>query len=260
MDTNDVSDADRDRIEALRAELSEQHAGPYATVEIDDVLAYLLDLAEAVDDPDRNADPEAVTDASTRPEARPASNGERVGTDGRSPTVTFDRTAVRERLADRNRKHADPDDADRMDLYGIAAEFDVAGRSGMTKDELITAVLDRAAELATDPFAAVGVDVTGAESGGTDRSDVEAGDDGREVEESEVEESEGEERTRDADSDDSPGSGASQLDAMMSLLDTHDDKWREGDGDVRYVVDLPDGSVEPARTKDDVRALLFRNY
>ncbi len=47
---------------------------------------------------------------------------------------------------------------------------------------------------------------------------------------------------------------------MMSLLDTHDDKWHEADGDARYEVELPDGDVETARTKDDVRALLFKNY
>jgi len=47
---------------------------------------------------------------------------------------------------------------------------------------------------------------------------------------------------------------------MMQLLDTHEDKWREGDGEARYEVDLPDGSTESAQTKDDVRALLFKNY
>ncbi|SNZ04716.1 hypothetical protein SAMN06269185_0654 [Natronoarchaeum philippinense] len=56
-----------------------------------------------------------------------------------------------------------------------------------------------------------------------------------------------------------PG-GGDRLNAMMQLLDTHDDKWREGSGDARYEVDLPDGSTETANTKDDVRALLFKNY
>jgi hypothetical protein len=51
------------------------------------------------------------------------------------------------------------------------------------------------------------------------------------------------------------------LDAMMNLLDEHDDRWREAsDGDARYEVDLPDGSTERARTKDDVRALLFEHH
>ncbi|MDF9746617.1 hypothetical protein [Natrinema salsiterrestre] len=51
------------------------------------------------------------------------------------------------------------------------------------------------------------------------------------------------------------------LDEMMSLLETHDDKWSESDSaDYRYTVDLPDGSTEQVQTKDDVRALLFKNY
>ncbi|QCW03674.1 hypothetical protein [Natrinema pallidum] len=51
------------------------------------------------------------------------------------------------------------------------------------------------------------------------------------------------------------------LDEMMSLLETHDDKWAESDAaDFRYTVDLPDGSSEQVQTKDDVRALLFKNY
>ena len=51
------------------------------------------------------------------------------------------------------------------------------------------------------------------------------------------------------------------LDEMMSLLETHDDKWQESSSaDYRYTVDLPDGSTEQVQTKDDVRALLFKNY
>ncbi|MGM0592042.1 MAG: hypothetical protein ACQETI_10530 [Halobacteriota archaeon] len=56
-------------------------------------------------------------------------------------------------------------------------------------------------------------------------------------------------------------SGTSRLDAMMNLLETHDDKWCDSEkADERYEVDLPDGTTEYARTKDDVRALLFKHY
>lgn len=51
------------------------------------------------------------------------------------------------------------------------------------------------------------------------------------------------------------------LDEMMNLLDTHDDKWDESSsGDYRYEVDLPDGGTKSAQTKDDVRAILFKEY
>ncbi|QCS42837.1 hypothetical protein [Natrinema versiforme] len=72
--------------------------------------------------------------------------------------------------------------------------------------------------------------------------------------------------TADDDSDDGgDGDGSADdddmLDEMMSLLETHDDKWDESDSaDYRYTVELPDGSTEQVQTKDDVRALLFKNY
>lgn len=76
-------------------------------------------------------------------------------------------------------------------------------------------------------------------------------------------ETDGEGRTSTAPS---PSTGADEsaagdkLEEMMNLLETHRDKWREASGEAPYEVDLPDGDVEPARTKDDVRALLFRHY
>jgi predicted flap endonuclease-1-like 5' DNA nuclease len=54
--------------------------------------------------------------------------------------------------------------------------------------------------------------------------------------------------------------GATRLESMMSLLDEHDDVWRESGGDEPYEVELPDGSLETARTKDHVRQLLFQHY
>ncbi len=77
------------------------------------------------------------------------------------------------------------------------------------------------------------------------------------------------EETQDAVADDADSmgedSGAADdddmLDEMMSLLETHEDKWEESSSsDYRYTVTLPDGSTEDVQTKDDVRALLFKNY
>lgn len=61
--------------------------------------------------------------------------------------------------------------------------------------------------------------------------------------------------------DESPPDDEGRLEAMMNLLDTHDDKWEEAGGeDGNYTVTLPDGGSETARTQDDVRALLFKHY
>lgn len=55
--------------------------------------------------------------------------------------------------------------------------------------------------------------------------------------------------------------GASRLQRMMGLLDRHEDVWEQDDHDKgKYAVSLPDGTTEHVRTKDDVRALLFRHY
>jgi hypothetical protein len=57
-----------------------------------------------------------------------------------------------------------------------------------------------------------------------------------------------------------PSDGGSPLAAAAALLDDNDDVWRESDGDAPYEVDLPDGSTEGVRTKDDVKRLLFKHY
>jgi hypothetical protein len=79
-----------------------------------------------------------------------------------------------------------------------------------------------------------------------------------------AEDAAGDERTATSDSSETDGDetgGETRLNAVMSLLDDHDGKWREtGSGEEKYEVDLPDGGTERARTKDDVRAVLFRHY
>ncbi|GGL35569.1 hypothetical protein GCM10009037_19070 [Halarchaeum grantii] len=63
----------------------------------------------------------------------------------------------------------------------------------------------------------------------------------------------------DADAD--AGGGPSPLAQTMQLLEDNDDVWEEVESsDGKYAVTLPDGSTKHARTKDDVRALLFKHY
>lgn len=59
----------------------------------------------------------------------------------------------------------------------------------------------------------------------------------------------------------SPPADVDRLEAMMNLLDEHEGKWEQTDSEGgKYVVSLPDGDAEQVRTKDDVRALLFKHY
>ncbi|APX95819.1 hypothetical protein [Natronorubrum daqingense] len=81
-----------------------------------------------------------------------------------------------------------------------------------------------------------------------------------------AEDADGDEDDSESDSGEASASGGSaddddMLDEMMSLLETHDDKWEESSSaDFRYSVELPDGTTEDVQTKDDVRAILFKNY
>jgi hypothetical protein len=56
------------------------------------------------------------------------------------------------------------------------------------------------------------------------------------------------------------GSPENALQQAMNLLEAYDDRWRESGGDEPYEVDLPDGSTEGVRTKDDVKRLLFKHW
>lgn len=242
MPSINITDDQHDRITALCEELADAHANNYTSVTLPDVVAYLLDLADAVDDPERCAEIKSENDSA----------------DHRS---RFPRAELEATLSERNRRHAE-EPADRpMDLYSIATEYDIGGRSNMTKQELITAILDTVERRYTEPLAPVDIDFPREEEAADDNDSMSG-----ELSETPADTTETGGETR-ADTTEIPAGemsdeadGDGQLNAMLSLLETHQDKWREADGDARYEVDLPDGSTEAVRTKDDVRATLFRHY
>lgn len=245
MDQIELTASQQDRLDSLQSHLENQ-AGSYATVTPQDIIDYLLDIVTAVDDPNPQSaelSPTPSTDTARQP---------------------FPEQAIREQLTARRLNHSDPDAADTMDLYTIAVAFEISGRSSMQKAELIDAIIATAKQQYTNPFADVDLDFSVGHSSDTDlvetstKADTDdnapdGGDSG--ADDSADSSTEGSSADGDADNDDS-----GQLNAMLNLLETHDDKWRTADGDARYEVELPDGSIESARTKDDVRATLFKNY
>ena len=228
MPSIEITDDQHDRIVALREELADTHAGSYTSVTPPDVIAYLLDVADAVDDPERAATVATAADT--------------------DDDHSYPRSQLEAQLEERNRRHSDADPEDPMDLYTIAAEYNISGRSNMTKQELITAILDATERRYTDPLAPVDVDFPADAEPAADRADAADTDSGPDTDDD----------GSDGDAGDADDDG--QLNAMLSLLETHSDKWHPADGDARYAVELPDGSVESARTKDDVRATLFKHY
>lgn len=252
MSSIEITDEQHDRIIALRDELAAVHAGEYTSVTLPDAVAYLLDLADTVDDPDRQAE-------ITPPD------------DTAGPSRSFPREQLETELKKRNRRHTTTDASLPMDLYSIAAEYEISGRSNMTKQELITAILDTVERRYSDPLAPVDVDFPGTltDKPESDADDAEPADVGSDPEadktvpvatESDAEADDADPTGSGSEAAAEENSGAGQLNAMLDLLNTHSDKWRPGTGDARYEVELPDGSVEPARTKDDVRATLFKHY
>ena len=240
MDQIDLTAAQQDRLESLQAMLSSD-AGTYATVTPQDTIDYLLDVAAEIDDP------------------RPQS-AELPPTHHTAATQhSFPEQAIREQLEARRLNHSDPEAAAAMDLYTIAVEFDIDGRSSMQKAELIDAIIETAKQQYTDPFAGLDIEAPFAQS-----ADAKAASDSTatQLPESDIAESTADNGMSHDTKDESsaPEAGGSQLDAMLNLLSTHEDKWRSTDGDGRYAVELPDGSTKSVRTKDDVRATLFKNY
>jgi hypothetical protein len=121
----------------------------------------------------------------------------------------------------------------------------------------------------TDGFVVMNGGDVAASGGAADRgdddraaasADADAEDDAVET----AEDATGDESAAASDSSETAGDeadGETRLNSVMSLLDDHDGRWREtGGGEEKYEVDLPDGGTERARTKDDVRAVLFRHY
>jgi len=259
MPTIELTDEQYEQLIALHGELKRAHEGPYTTVPADSVVTYLFDLAAAVDDPDRLADPSQIHAASQ----------------------PFPSEHLREQLSQRVVSHDDPDAESELDLQTIAARYDITGYSSMKKAALIDAIVGQIEMVSTDPLALIDMsidslqpdtsdaqnpfpesnetDVTLSIEVDTDDADVsttDADDDSEPTDEDDADDS-GDETTED---DDEGGAEKAQLNTMLNLLNTHEDKWWDADGDARYEVELPDGSIEAARTKDDVRALLFRNY
>jgi hypothetical protein len=228
----DVTEEQLERLETVRTDLESAFLDGYGHMRVYDAVEYLLDTY-------------------TPP-------GERV------------EERVREALDDEVR---DEDGGiDYPVLQSVARRTDGVKGSGMGAEEMYEAVLEARLLEARADRASVGVPRS--DRAGNDASDVSDGASAADgaIAADGASESRGPERTGDSDPDEngtddatdatpSAGGGGSQLQQMMSLLETHEDKWRKAaSGDAPYEVDLPDGGTESARTKDDVKRILFTNY
>lgn len=229
MPTIEVTDEQLERLEAVRTEVEDALAGPYGTVELGGAVDYLLDTYTppgategAAGDPD-----DTGSDATAESAADPGLAA--VDPIGSAKAAALERSG-----------------------YATVADLRAASVADLTEVEGIGETL------AGRILEAVGAEETDAADGNDPDTDAPSGTDDAASDEAAS-------GTRTVVSDGAPtpggdGAGTSRLNAMMSLLDEHADKWAESGGDEPYEVELPDGSTETARTKDDVRGLLFRHY
>jgi len=238
MPTIEITEDQYDRLEDVRAELEAHRLGPYGTIRAVDAVEFLLDHyetgAELIEDETAGGQDVATPDIgggeeTTERNEEDETDGDRAdekeNEDDEEGEIENDEDE-QERDDEDEQERDDEDEQEKDDEDEQEKNEEGAAEEGDGKDE-------------------------------TAEGDGEAGEDGKaEDGEREDDEAEGE------DENDGGGNGsAGRLDAMMQLLEEHDDKWDESDSeDGKYAVTLPDETTEQVRTKDDVRALLFKHY
>jgi len=220
-----VTETQQETLSTIQADLEAAYVDTYGHVRTTDVVQYLLDTYTPPERRDGTAAHERIATADFQALQAIATDVEGVPGSGIDTETMRGELLSTLGVAEFAGRLAEVDDGETADA--AAADEENAG-DGTTEDDAATAAdgtADGAADAASD--------------GDTDADSGSAGGVGS------------------ADSGDGPGS---ILSAANQLLDDHDDKWRDGGSDEPYEVDLPDGTTEKVRTKDDVRGLLFKHY
>jgi hypothetical protein len=223
-----ISEDQNERLEGIRRDVEDAFVDTYGHTRIEDALEYLLDTYTPPEESDSNGAYEQIT------------------------TATY------------------------SELQHVAGEIPEVPGSGLDADEMRGKLLG---ELGAEEFAArLEATATNGDSEETDEADPTPDEETDDVDPSPDEEAIeansvvkiGTADTEKND-DDTPSSTEEESESRIAtagnpvaaanqLLREHDDKWRESGGDAPYEVDLPDGTTASARTRDDVRQLLFRHY
>ncbi|WP_252700223.1 hypothetical protein [Natronosalvus vescus] len=238
MQTLEVTDEQYAVIQRLRAAISADVVGKYGFVREQDAVQFLIDNLDG--------DLEAATLVDA--------DADEVGS-----TATDDVAAAVEAAI------AGEETREGVESVSYEEGEDVVDEDGESVDDE-----DGSGDVDDDEDSSDGDDESADDSNESDDTDSDESDDGdsdgdTDDNDESADDSDESEDTADSDGDDDSTGGAADdddmLDRMMNLLETHDDKWEESpSGDYRYRVTLPDGSTDDVQTKDDVRALLFKNY
>jgi len=223
----DIGASQAEYIEELREALADEHLDGYGAMRPRDALQYLIDRHEAT----RPAD-SLVPDANGGADAaagggETAADGTVVDTDATPPDTS---STVAPSVDEPAAAMPDPSEPDGQSDESAIEGSDTAGSATV---ETVRHDADATSNDDADDDTPRDADAT---------SDADAD-------------------TASTEPSPSPSGSGSPLRQMMELLEEHDDAWEEVDSsDGKYRVTLPDGSTAHARTRDDVRALLFKHY
>jgi len=240
-----VTETQRERLETVRSELAAAYIDTYGHIRTEDALEYLLDTYTPPSEQSADVAYERIATAEFPELQRVAADVESVPGSGIDTETMrgelLSALGVEEfaaRLADIDTPEegedgddsapADDETAQDSDAGAVSDAPDEAGEESEAADESVDASDE-------------------SEGASEDADDSDAASDGSD------------EPTSTTGGPGSGGDSSAVLSAANRLLDEHDDKWREG-SDEPYEVDLPDGTTEKVRTKDDIRGLLFKHY
>ena len=235
-----LTEAQYEQLEQVRTDIEEAYIDNYGYVPIEDAFEYLLDTYTPPDERNAADTYERIATAEYPQLQRVASDVPDV------PGSGIDADEMRGRLLAE------------LGPRALAAKLDAAGSA----DETVADSTPHT-DVSTDRHAEGGVTGTegdaGTGSATGDRSDsTGAGD--KTAPEADTNNGNNSPEGTASENGSGVSGGGDPLAAVNRMLREHDDKWRESGGDEPYEVDLPDGTSEAARTKDDVRQLLFRHY
>ncbi|MFC7251130.1 hypothetical protein ACFQJ5_14945 [Halomicroarcula sp. GCM10025324] len=229
-----LTESQHEQLEAVRADVEDAFVETYGHARLEDAVDYLLDT---------------YTPPNERDSVMVADGYERIAT------------------------------AEYPELQHIAADVPDIPGSGIDADEMRGKLLSELGPTELAARLADGADEDAVDGEGPAAEEADGDGDAADAESESTGDDEkpaADESTADADADsDDPEPSASSDDGESNsvadagnalsmankLLREHDDKWRRTDsGEEPYEVDLPDGTTEGVRTKDDVRQYLFKNY
>jgi len=240
-----ITETQRERLEQIRTELEAAFIDTYGEIRTTDGIQYLLDTYTPPEQQTSDAALERIATAEFPLLQRVAADVEGVpgsGIDTETMRGELLSSLGVEEFAARLSDLDVPEDSD-TDPDGTDTQSDAADGTEMPADSDSVSNDEPSAAPADDSSAAVEDEDTDSQEAADANEDGGGAADGDTVGNAES-------------TSDGPGS---VLSAANQLLDTHDGKWREGDTEP-YEVDLPDGTTEKVRTKDDIRGLLFKHY